>query len=86
MRSMTTQIFTLDTFREVRHMGKVCTLGLMENTMKESGNLGRNMGLENGKEMVGNLTLETGLKEKLMVLEHMFGKMEITMKVDGSTA
>lgn len=82
-KSMTTQTYILVTSQEGRLMVKVSTLGLMVNTMKESGKWDKSTGLENGKATEENHTLEIGLKERLMVLGLMFGKVEMFMKADG---
>jgi len=86
MKSMIIKTFTLVISRKEKLTEKDYTHGLMGSTTKENGTWDKNMVSENGKEMEGNLILETGNLEKQMVKVLTPGKMETSMKETGWTA
>lgn len=61
-----------------------CTLGLMGNYMKASGNKGLNMATGSGRERLATRILDNGSIVKHRGMVSMYGRTEINMKVNGS--
>jgi hypothetical protein len=75
--------FMKEIMRMENHMEEEYIDGLMMNHMKVSGIKDSNMDMAFGKELMEIPILVSGKIQKLMVMEFIYGKMEIVMKENG---
>jgi hypothetical protein len=75
--------FMKEIMRMENHMEEEYIDGLMMNHMKVSGIKDSSMDMASGKELMEIPILVSGKIQKLMVMEFIYGKMEIVMKENG---
>jgi hypothetical protein len=75
--------FMKEIMRMENHMEEEYIDGLMMNHMKVSGIKDSSMDMAFGKELMEIPILVSGKIQKLMVMEFIYGKMEIVMKENG---
>lgn len=83
LKGIKTTINMKGNFKMEKLMVKGFILGSMEKYMMANGKMESKMDMVFGKEFLGILILESGRTARLMVMEFINGKMEISMKESG---
>ncbi len=84
-KSLIIEVFIKDNSSMGSRKDLACSLGPMERFMKVNGLMGLRMDQEFGKATKKIAIWANGKKGSLMVMEYMYGSMEINMKVNSRT-